>query len=298
MNNQKIISIVNDKIIKITNTIINNKDKYVRINGSINADKNYEFILNENKDIIALICYSVDSTNHINIYQRECIEINDKDPEYRTVYSKYYKDENYVLFTVCNINSKYEMKGGSNIAIKDGKIISEHQTFSDMYNGRVINYDENGFKSEDYTIVSGKRHGNYITYYQNGQIKSKVSYNMELIDGLSENFYINGQIKSSCNYTKNMKDGLFLSYHIGGKLGYFGLYRNDVKIGPHTYLDENGNIRYVETDGIIVDPKEKIKTPRKRSTKEKIKTPRKRQKSDSSSTDNHYDLKSDDDTSE
>ena len=58
-------------------------------------------------------------------------------------------------------------------------------------------------------IISCSKNGEYIEYYKNGQIVSKVNYKDGMVvDGIYTSYYKNGQIEEEKNY----KNGILLGY--------------------------------------------------------------------------------------
>ncbi|MFZ5552531.1 MAG: toxin-antitoxin system YwqK family antitoxin [Bacteroidota bacterium] len=67
-------------------------------------------------------------------------------------------------------------------------------------------------------MVQGKRHGEWVSYYENGMKWSEDTYNLGARDGKCVSFYKNGQVR------------------------YIGYYTNNVKSGKWSFYDEQGNL--------------------------------------------------------
>jgi antitoxin component YwqK of YwqJK toxin-antitoxin module len=95
---------------------------------------------------------------------------------------------------------------------------------------RIDSYP-NGQKKLEYHISSGKKHGEFKEYYQNGSIKSKGTYEKGLLEGRVIDFYNDGGIELISSW------------------------ENGQQTGPNKTYYENGNIKkeYFTVDGVLTD---------------------------------------------
>jgi antitoxin component YwqK of YwqJK toxin-antitoxin module len=77
---------------------------------------------------------------------------------------------------------------------------------------------DNGQVKINGTLVDGKRHGLWVSYFENGLKWSE------------ENYYM------------GVRDGKAISYFSNGMLRYRGAYVDDVKAGLWTFYDEEGKV--------------------------------------------------------
>lgn len=64
----------------------------------------------------------------------------------------------------------------------------------------------------------GRLDGISKQFYQNGQLKTQLTYHLDTLQGLAEGYYENGQLKVTYQNDKNEIQGLYQLYHENGKL--------------------------------------------------------------------------------
>jgi antitoxin component YwqK of YwqJK toxin-antitoxin module len=70
-------------------------------------------------------------------------------------------------------------------------------TISDFHgNGRIAEY---------YTLLNGKKHGQYVTWYKNGGIKDRLFFDSGRLNGPAYVYNKKGQIVETCIYAKGLK---------------------------------------------------------------------------------------------
>ncbi|WP_075589681.1 energy transducer TonB [Labilibacter marinus] len=135
--------------------------------------------------------------------------------------------------------------------------------------GKVCSNDN--FNS--YRIASqDKINGLFILtdYYSNGSVESVHSYKTDKGEkkfGESLTYYDNGQIKSKCNFTNNKENGTFTKWFRNGSVDQIGLYSKGKKEGLWSYYFKSGKVsaeinykknkiiseRYLNEDGTHLD---------------------------------------------
>lgn len=80
------------------------------------------------------------------------------------------------------------------------------------------------------------------SYFQDGKLKSSVSYSSGIKNGKSELFYSNGQIKEEYNYTDGVLDGEQLTFHATGKLKSQATYAKGKMQGSTKVYDQDGKV--------------------------------------------------------
>ena len=71
--------------------------------------------------------------------------------------------------------------------------------------------------------------GSYVSYHENGQLKSKTTFKDGKQDGLEESYHENGQLESKVNYKDGKQEGIFEFYFEDGQLLYKNCYKNGEK---------------------------------------------------------------------
>lgn len=87
--------------------------------------------------------------------------------------------------------------------------------------------EKNGlFIKETFFKNNGKKEGNYVSYYYNGQILVECSYINNLIQGYYKIYYYNGNIALKCFYKDDKRDGEFINYDSNGNVLNKGNFSN------------------------------------------------------------------------
>jgi antitoxin component YwqK of YwqJK toxin-antitoxin module len=129
-------------------------------------------------------------------------------------------------------------ESASEIAIKDGLIFKKGELTP--YTGEIN--DTLGGKIFKYSVIEGKKSGEFKTYfksgqlemigqikenlnqgkwtyyYQSGQVESEGTFKDDLPDGKWKWFYENGNIKEEGNYVKGDREGRWMLYDEEGKI--------------------------------------------------------------------------------
>ena len=67
-------------------------------------------------------------------------------------------------------------------------------------------------------FINGKKHGEWLTYHQNGQLSELINYKDGKWHGLRELFYPNGQKWIKENFKEGKRNGLSEAYNPTGEL--------------------------------------------------------------------------------
>jgi len=79
---------------------------------------------------------------------------------------------------------------------------------------------------------NGKKHGPWVKYHKNGQLREKENYKDGKRDGPWVNYWDNGQLKSKGTYKNGKMDGLWVAYNKYGTVvtSLTGTYKNGMKV--------------------------------------------------------------------
>jgi antitoxin component YwqK of YwqJK toxin-antitoxin module len=88
--------------------------------------------------------------------------------------------------------------------------------------------------------AEGLPDGPSTTYHPNGGIKTKGTIVDGKRHGLWESFYENGTKWSETNYAYGVREGKTVSYHKNGFIHYIGYYSSNKKTGKWMIYDEAG----------------------------------------------------------
>lgn len=144
------------------------------------------------------------------------------------------------------ILGKYK-NGIEELYYDNGKLKSK-KIFTDSYlyldGGKYINF----------RMIHGKLNGEYITYFENGNIKEKGRYYNGLKRGEWSEFYENGQIHKKEYYNENGKlTGPFEYYFEDGQIYQKGNYHNGKLDGWWEQYYEGGVQREIQYKSLYKD---------------------------------------------
>lgn len=109
-----------------------------------------------------------------------------------------------------------------------------YKKFTDIpFTGKVTGL-ENG------TFRKGNRNGEWLTFYENGQLKFKRNYKYGKPVGLWEQYHSNGQLKKRGIYKDGKPDGFWIGYYSNGQLWVKQNYKDGKSVGLHETYRENG----------------------------------------------------------
>ena len=99
---------------------------------------------------------------------------------------------------------------------------------NDLYYEKFTNVPFNGEVSglENGSIKTGRKNGEWLSYYENGQLKEKVNFKEGKPDGLWEWYHIDGQLFIKINHKDGKYDGLSQWYYQSGQLWSVGNYKD------------------------------------------------------------------------
>lgn len=84
------------------------------------------------------------------------------------------------------------------------------------------------------------RSGDWLYYYNNGQLKEKATFRDNDLVGQYRFYYPDGTIKQKGMYKDGEEEGMWYEYHENGKKALEGMYRKGKHSGIWTSYDENG----------------------------------------------------------
>lgn len=90
---------------------------------------------------------------------------------------------------------------------------------------------------------SGKKNGEYVSFYATGIPKTKGCYQNNQAEGSWERFFENGALKSAYIYTNGKLNGSAEVFYENGKLAQRGYFKNDQEDSTWNYYFENGKVK-------------------------------------------------------
>ena len=92
--------------------------------------------------------------------------------------------------------------------------------------GEWLIYYSNGQLEEDVNFKDGKKEGEYLRYSKNGKLYHKGNYKNDKIEGEYLTYYPNGQLWTKCNWKDGKLEGEYLNYYQNGQLKRTEIYKD------------------------------------------------------------------------
>jgi len=98
--------------------------------------------------------------------------------------------------------------------------------------GVWVSYRENGQLRTKGNYKNGKQEGVWVEYWDNGQLRTKGNWKSDNKEGLQVSYWKNGQLYIEGNWNGGKKEGSWVTYNKDGTLYklFTGMFKNDVKI--------------------------------------------------------------------
>jgi antitoxin component YwqK of YwqJK toxin-antitoxin module len=142
-----------------------------------------------------------------------------------------------ILISCSEYKSKYDFRQGD-----DGLL---YEFGSDkLYTGRIIDTID---VIIEYEVVDGKKHGEFITYYMNGNTEKHGYIENNSNEGEWKYYYENGKLESVGKFKNNNPEGLWVFYYENGSKKEEGKFIKGDRKGKWTSYDEEGEV-IKETD--------------------------------------------------
>lgn len=93
---------------------------------------------------------------------------------------------------------------------------------------------------EEFTYKNGILHGKATTWYKNGQIRRRGSYNMGQISGKWEFWDEKGHKTVEACYKNDSLNGIYVSLYANGKIREKGQFEDNKRTGKWLYYNESG----------------------------------------------------------
>ncbi len=135
-----------------------------------------------------------------------------------------------IILIGCNSQIQINCNDGLD---KDGVFFFNEQPF----NGKCVVYFENNPKQlkEIRSFKKGLMHGNWVQYYENGNIFYDSYAKNGEIHGKYKSYHINGYMADQGKIRYGYKNGVWEYFDINGKLYKKELHRNKIKIDEELF---------------------------------------------------------------
>ena len=121
---------------------------------------------------------------------------------------------------------------------RKGGVTTEVPVLQDLFGEKVGRYagDRLGLNAK----VSGKEHGLWETYYANGQVEERITYEKGVRQGLWERYNENGALLAKGTYIRGKKSGRWERYYANGQLMLWDTWKRGKTNGPMARYDRDG----------------------------------------------------------
>lgn len=123
------------------------------------------------------------------------------------------------------------------------------------YTGIIMSFHANGRTHSSGNYIDGKKHGTWTEYFENGNIREKISIQYGSYEGDCEYYWSNGNIESVGKYHDHKKNGLWTYYSHSGKKMSEGTFINNLKHGLWHYYYEHTESDVIQSCGHYEDDK-------------------------------------------
>ena len=96
----------------------------------------------------------------------------------------------------------------------------------------------------EYDVKDGYKHGEFILYFENGNIEMQGQLDSNRNIGKWSYYFPDGQLESAGSFNLDIPDGKWIWNFPDGKRKEDGEYNNGIRIGKWRQYDENGNITF------------------------------------------------------
>jgi len=165
------------------------------------------------------------------------------------LYAKYRANK----LLVKQIINKYDLTKCENVESKYYNIKIEYKINETVYPDKFdiilenvcssgIHYFLNLKRAFYYDLEIENKNGEYLIWYDNGQMNEKYNYVDDIKDGEYLKWYENGQMCMKCNYNYNKLNGEWIEWYDNGQMFRKYNYVNDIEDGEHLNWHKNGQM--------------------------------------------------------
>lgn len=133
----------------------------------------------------------------------------------------------------------------------DDGLIYEYNS-KNLFTGRVVDTAD---VIVEFDVVNGKKNGEFITFYTNGNIEKTGWIKQNANIGEWKYFYPDGTLESRGQFDKDHPHGFWQHFYKTGKLKQSGSYKYGLEDGEWLFYDEDGKLIkfYFYSEGRILN---------------------------------------------
>lgn len=145
-----------------------------------------------------------------------------------------------ILFFRSRTNSEQTINKGKFI-VKNGNIYKNGSSLK--YSGTIVDTVES--KIIKYSVVDGKKNGNFFIMYLNGMVQIEGNMLNNKNEGLWKYFYPSGKLESEGYFKKDIVSKKWTWYYENGNVKETGVFINGKRNGKWTLFFRNGDIKAI-----------------------------------------------------
>lgn len=173
---------------------------------------------------------------------------------------KKYLAISFVLFLVvifgCSDQKEIEVK------YDDGSIKASFIVKADQIQGEYIEYYQSGQIKTKTNYIDGLKEGDFKSFYESGQLMEHFILKKDIPTGQAKSFFENGKMKFEGKNIAGKRDGFWIYYYDSGVKKAEGVYVSGLKSGKWNYFENNNSLDYSIDWDIYESGAMKINLPR------------------------------------
>lgn len=141
----------------------------------------------------------------------------------------------FIILLICFYNLSFAKFIGTNYNLlyeKDG--VTYEKKNNHIFSGKMT------FNKDRFYFENGRPHGKWLTFYDNGNIRSIETWKNGKLNGKYVLYHENGQKIFETTYINGKDDGDYKLYHSNGFLQVKGQFKNGTPIGKWKYFNDKG----------------------------------------------------------
>ena len=152
---------------------------------------------------------------------------------------KYIMKYTTIFFIVFLATNK---SNGNNISYSDLVKIDEifyEKESSKPFSGNIVGLFEGKF-------IEGKKFGEFVKFYNDGKLLSRVNYFDNKLNGVWLEYYRNGNLLSKKIFKNNLLNGIYIDYYSFGQILSKRFYINNKLEGKYEEFYKNGQLHIIK----------------------------------------------------
>jgi len=141
----------------------------------------------------------------------------------------------------------------------NGKVMAEGRYVGQTKDSTWVYLDANGLRRSQEQWKNGRKHGEDLSFFDDGTISERITFANGVQEGVHEQFFPGGQVKHRGNYVRGEGEGLMTWYYPEGRKEVEGHLVSGSRDGIWYYFNADGSVQIqmvYEHGNFIKDKKE------------------------------------------